>query len=252
MAKEKTANKKSSPDKLEIEALDPAAPTPKSFEPWSDEGSEVGKLVEDFIEAKTLEQRLPMASTRKSLQDLQNTIMNKTWPSAQVSPSWQIPHSAERFVEYYFEVRFDNNSMNFPKEATILVQKRTDEAPKIILEPLLDTIGGRLAKYAKTPSDEPQDFYVIMDARVKCIDNAIPNAQKKSTFFLRAHNTGEDLATAYANEQSNTLKLFDNPLEGLKWKNPMPAIVTLQWNKTEDGKRPFLELVAIKATNWNP
>jgi len=251
IAKEKSANKEKAPDKPNIEALEPVAPPPESVESPSDEGAEVGKLVEDFIEAKTLEQRLPMASTRKSLQDLQNTIMNKTWPSARVSPSSQITHSAERLVEYYFEVRFDNNSMNFPKEATILVQKRTDEAPKIILEPLLDTIGGWLAEYAKTPSDEPQDFYVIMDARVKCIDNAIPGAHKKSTFFLRAHNTGEDLATAYADEQSTTLKLFDNPLEGLKWKNPMPAIVTLKWNKTEDGKRPFLELMAIKSTNWN-
>ena len=32
----------------------------------------------------------------------------------------------------------------------------------------------------------------------------------------------------------------------------MPAIVTLQWNTTEDGKRAFLEVLVIKAKNWNP
>jgi hypothetical protein len=98
----------------------------------------------------------------------------------------------------------------------------------------------------------PEDFYVIMDARSRCFDDTVPNAAKKSTFFLRAHNSGADIATAYANEQSATRKLFDDPIDGLKWKNPIPVVITLQWNTSEDSNRPFLEIMEIKAKNWNP
>ena len=250
--KQNTAKKATEPDKTVAEAIDPLIPNADAVDQPTDAGAAVGKLVEDFVAAKNLEQRLPLIHTRKSQSELENTIMNKPWPRARISAETLIRHTAERLIEYYFEVHFDNNSMGFPEKATILVQTRAEEAPKVLLEPLLDTIGGRLAQYAKTPTEEPRDFYVIMDARVKCSDNAIPNARKKSTFFLRSHNTSENLATAYANEQSAPCKAFDNPLEGLKWKNPMPAIVTLQWNTTEDDKRPFLEVLVIKAKNWNP
>lgn len=87
-----------------------------------------------------------MIHTRISQSDLENTIMNKPWPRARISAESQIPHTAERLIEYYFEVHFDNNTMGFREKATILVQTRADEAPKVLLEPLLDTIGGRLAE----------------------------------------------------------------------------------------------------------
>jgi hypothetical protein len=91
-----------------------------------------------------------------------------------------------------------------------------------------------------------------MDARVKCFDHKIPNADKKCTFFLRSHIQGKDIVTAYANEQSAVRKEFDDPLGGLRWKNPIPVILTLQWNTQEDIARPFIEVIGIKAKSWNP
>jgi hypothetical protein len=91
-----------------------------------------------------------------------------------------------------------------------------------------------------------------MDARINCYQDTIPNAAKKSTFYFRAHYNGDDLAIAYANQQSETRQAFNSPLEGLKWKNPIPVVVTLQWNTIEDPKRPFLEVIEIKAKDWNP
>jgi hypothetical protein len=132
----------------------------------------------------------------------------------------------------------------------MLVHQRGNDDPKIVLEPLLDTVGDRLREFAKTPSSEPQDFYVIMDARIKCFDDKIPNSDKKCTFFLRAHINDEHIATAYASEISETRKQFDNPLNGLKWKDPIPVRVTLQWNTSEDYTRPFLELIEIKEKSW--
>lgn len=215
-------------------------------------GVEASRVVEQFLSATSFNERMLYVHTHLSQEDLQRGILNYKWPTAHYIPGSQIPHPAERLIEFYYEVSFGENSVGFPRKATLLVHKRANEEPKVILEPLLDTVGGRLRQFAKEPSIAPQDFYVIMDARSKCFDDNVPGADKKSTFYLRAHITGPDIATAYANDVSETRKEFDNPLTGLKWKNPMPVIVTLQWNIKEDHSRPFLEVIQIKAKSWNP
>lgn len=218
----------------------------------SQAGLIASRMVEQFLAATSFEERMMYVHSRQTHDQLRNTILSRKWPTAQITPGAQVSHPEERLVEYYFEVRFGENSINFPRKATLLVHQRASDEPKIIIEPLLDTVGGRLREFAKKPSSAPQDFYVIMDARVKCFDDKIPNSDKKCTFFLRPHIVGEDIATAYANEISATRKEFDNPLTGLKWKNPMPVLVTLQWNTTEDYTRPFIELIEIKSKTWTP
>lgn len=232
-------------------------PPPPAVEPAAVElppqaGAIARRMVEQFLAATTFDERMMYVLTKKTPSELQNSFLSRKWPTAQITPGAQIPHPAERLTEFYFEVRFGENSVGFPRETTILVHQRGDEEPKIILEPLLDTVGGRLRDFAKEPSSKPQDFYVIMDARVRCFDDKIPNADKKCTFFLRAHISGMDIATAYATEISQIRKQFDDPLAGFKWKKPMPVVVTLQWNTTEDYTRPFIEVIDIKAKNWNP
>lgn len=232
-----------------------ATPSPVDtahVEPPPQAGAIARRMVEQFLAATSFDERMLYVLTKKTPVELQNSILARKWPTAQITPGAQIPHPAERLTEFYFEVRFGENSVGFPREATILVHQRGDEEPKVILEPLLDTVGGRLRQFASEPSSKPQDFYVIMDARVRCFDDKIPNADKKCTFFLRAHITGMDIATAYVTESSQIRKQFDDPLAGFKWKKPMPVVITLQWNTTEDYTRPYIEVIDIKAKNWNP
>lgn len=217
----------------------------------SQAGLVASRTVEQFLAATSFEERMIHVQSRLHHDQLKNSILSRKWPTAQITPGAQISHPDQRLVEYYFEVRFGENSINFPRKATILVHQRGSDEPKIIVEPLLDTVGGRLREFAKKPSSSPQDFFVIMDARVKCFDDKIPGSDKKCTFFLRPHISGEDIATAYAHEISPTRAEFDNPLTGLKWKNPMPVVLTLQWNTTEDYTRPFLEVIEIKSKSWN-
>lgn len=229
----------------------PTSPEPSTPELPPQAGAVARRMVEQFLAATTFDERILYVLTKKSPMELQNTILSGKWPTAQITPGAQIPHPSERLTEFYFEVRFGENSMGFPREATILVHQRDDEEPKIILEPLLDTVGGRLRAFAKEPSSRPQDFYVIMDARSRCFDDKIPASDKKCSFFFRSHTTGVDIATAYASQVSQIRKEFDNPLAGFKWKNPMPVVVTLQWNTTEDYTRPYIEVIEIRAKNWN-
>lgn len=227
----------------------PSAPPPTTA---ANNGAIAKAMVEKFLSSSSLEQRIPYIFSKKPAAELKGTIFDQPWPKAEVIPGSQLPNSAERLIEYYYEVRFETNNLGFPEQAVILVHQRGNEEPKIIAEPLLDIIGPRLRDFTKIPTNIPQDFFVIMDARSRCFDDTVPNAAKKSTFYLRAHNSGSDIATAYANEQSDTRKLFDDPIDGLKWKNPIPVVVTLQWNTAEDSNRPFLEIIEIKAKNWNP
>lgn len=229
----------------------PTATTPDDQTP-PPSGLLAGQIMEKFLAAPGLAERLPYLASSKTPDELSTTFLARPWPIAQLTPGAQIPHPAEGLIEYYYEVRFGENSFGFPRLATFLLHQHGNEPPKILVDPLLDTIGGRLQDFAANPVDGPQDFFVIMDARVKCFDHKIPNADKKCTFFLRSHIQGKDIVTAYANEQSAVRKEFDDPLGGLRWKNPIPVILTLQWNTQEDIARPFIEVIGIKAKSWNP
>lgn len=211
-----------------------------------------GQIMEKFLVAPGLAERLPFLLSSKTPDELATTFLARPWPIAQLTPGAQIPHPTEGLIEYYFEVRFGENSFGFPRLATFLLHQHGNEPPKILVDPLLDTIGGRLQDFAANPSAAPQDFFVIMDARVKCFDHNVPNADKKCTFFLRSHIQGKDIVTAYAHEQSAVRKEFDDPLGGLRWKNPIPVILTLQWNTQEDTARPYIEVIGIKAKSWHP
>jgi hypothetical protein len=214
--------------------------------------TEPNQVIKRFLTTDDFEERLSYVITHLSGEELQNGLLSQKWPSAEYTLTAQIPRTSERLTEFYYEVRFGDNTVGFPTVATLLLIKRADEAAKVILDPLLDTVGGRLRAYAIDPTSKPKDFYVIMDARVKCTDDTIPNGDQKCMFYLRSHTTGQNIATAFAHQNSPTHQKFDNPLSGLKWKNPMPVVLTLQWNTSEDDARPFLEVIDIKSQNWRP
>lgn len=211
-------------------------------------------VLEEFLNASSLDVRKPMMVTKSSDGDLIAAKFDKTWPPYTITIGSQNTYPKERLVEYYYLVNFEENQLGFPKLAIFLLQKRGDEEAKVVVAPLLDTIGGRLATFAAQPQPQPQDFYAVMEAVMFCRNDKIPNAKKKSEFYLRASNKGENIAVAYVNEQSEIHKAFTNPdpLDNLKWKNPIPVVVTLHWNSEEDPARPFLEIIEIKAKNWNP
>lgn len=217
-------------------------------------GEVASRVLEQFLSANTFNERMMYIHSHRKPEELQQTILATKWPTAQFTPGTQIknPDPSIRLTEFYYKVTFGENSYNFPTEATFLLHQRGDEEPKVVLEPLLDNIGGRLREFAKTPTVAPQDFYVIMDARVRCIDETIPESESKFSFYLRAHTSARgDIATAYAKNTSSVRAEFDNPVSGLKWRNPTPVVLTLQWN-TKIADRPFLEVIEIKSKNWNP
>lgn len=234
----------------EAVVLDPTPGVKHAVAP--DNGAiEVAKLVDQFLSATSYAERKNIITTKRQIIELEQSILAKPFPSYDVNAGAQIPIADENLTEFYYEIRFYKNDIGLPKLCTLLIQKRGSDPAKIIVDPFLDIVDGRLANFAKHSQDGLLDFYVIMDPRVKCFDDNVPNAFKKSTFYLRAHSNGDDIATAYATEVSSVRQLFNDPTSGLKWKLPIPVVVTLQWNKNEDKQRPFLELVNIKALNWS-
>jgi hypothetical protein len=245
------------PAPLAPSTLTPLASPPDEVKPETNpepeelpSGALAFKTVEQFLAAKSLEERVIYVQTRLSPEELPDTILAYNWPTAIVTPGSQIPHPQERLTEFYYEARFGENSQKFPRVATILVHQRGSEPPKVLLDPLLDTIGGRLSAFVKKPTAGTLDFYTIMEAHPHCFMPEIPNSDKKSTFHLRAHINGEIIASTYANEKSSVLDEFADSLTGLKWRNPSPVVVTLQWNTSESPTRPFIELIAIKSKDW--
>jgi hypothetical protein len=234
-------------------------------------------MVELFLKAKDYSQRKPLVRTQFSEDFILTSFANQKWPLSTVILESIDPYPAERKITYRYHVDFGENAAGFPLEALILVNQTGSNPPKIELDPLFDTIGGRLREFAKSPfSDETkifgipddsaeipyiepsslkdsQDFYCVVNAREKAYQstNPIPNSEKKSTFNLRAYADGKEIAVAYASERSNVRQSFANRVNGLGWNQSKPMKLTLKWNLKEDPRKPYIEVIAIKSIGWS-
>ena len=235
------------------------------------------KMVAQFLKAKDYSERRSFVRTRISEEDILNSFANKKWPLSEASLEPIDINPAENKITYRFHVNFGINGYGFPEDVLIMVNQLGSNPAKIELDPLFDTIGGRLRQFAESPYStdtktygiegdrseamflnhsslkESQDFYCVVNAREKSYEATapIPNIDKKCTFNLRAYTDGKEIAVAYAKEKSKVREAFANQFNGLGWNKSRPMRLTLKWNVEEDPEKPYIEVIAIKSIDWN-
>lgn len=264
-----------------LEAILDGTDTQESDDQQSDSSSmpqsksrEVGQMLEKFLKANNLEERKAFIESNLPEEILKESVFNKLWPIANASLLKQEPFPEMRLIEYNYHVEFAVNAAGFPTDALIVVHQYGSNSPKIYIDPLLDTIGGNLKKYAKSheidkkqqlgmlneDGQEPfyqdsktkpqQDFYCIIDARRDSYSQDIPDHGNKASIKILAYNQGDEIAVAYINYASELFKLIEDQKTKLRWNEPTRAKITLKWNLKEDPTRPFLEVIKIYSLDW--
>jgi hypothetical protein len=234
------------------------------------------RMIERFLKANEFQDRKPSVHTEQPEDFLLETFVNKKWPLSTWALETIEPFPAERKIIYRYHVSFADNLQGFPADALVVVNQLGSNLPKIELDPLFDTIGGRLREYESSPSKgdpklygmpdetgaipyyenaslkDSQDFYCVVNAREKCYPiSPIPNPEKKSTLNLRAYLEGSEIAVAYVNEKSKVRESFANRVNGVGWNQSTPMKITLKWNVKEDRYKPYLEVIDIKSMDWS-
>jgi hypothetical protein len=215
--------------------------------PWKDAEA----VLEKFLAAKSLPERLPLIETRTSPELLASSCLATPLPAVRkMIPELRETNPVERVIDCYFNVEFEATER--PSQAqTILVRTRGTNAPLIVADPFLDTYGGRLAAYVATPSDKSGIFQVVVYAVASCTDPSIPNREKKLTLKLLSSDNTREIARAYFGRQSKISEMLEDGNYSLNYGNAKACTVMLRWNNEDNPGQPYLEAIAIKSLDWN-
>jgi hypothetical protein len=232
----------------------PSGQVVKDAPPISADGANAIRAEETlnrFLTASSLDERLELIDPLLPAEQLQDTILSRPLPDViGVTPETPSFDPIEKISNFPFRVSFQGGEGSI-SEYTILVRYRADLPPKIVIEPFLDLVGGRLARFAATPTSGAQTFRAVIEAMPRCFEENIPSPDKKFTYKLTACDVGRATARAYASRYSSLAEDLFTPDSKIRWGKRVRATITLEWNTTEDPTQPYIELLEIKGLDWN-
>ncbi len=231
--------------------VDPPPPLPEGLNAkplGEDERAVLGK----FLSARTLEERLPVIETKTPQAELAGTCLAAPLPpAADYALDYQETDSMEDKIDFFYYVSFQKEQ-GPPEKFTILVRTRGKSQPKVVVDPFLDTFGGRLAAYASKPTDKAGVFQVIADPIATCLDPKVPDKEKKLTLKLLPCENTKEIALAFFGRQSKIGQMLEDGTHSLSYGKPKPCTIMLSWNMKDDPNHPFIEAVHLKALDWTP
>lgn len=210
------------------------------------------EVLEKFLAAKTLAERMPIIETQTPEAELATSCLNSPLPAtSKIEIDAQETNSVEQVVDFYHNVDFVVEGQPISPQ-TILVRTRGTSGPKVVVDPFLDTYGGRLAAFAKAPTDKAGVFQVIVSAVASCNDENVPNREKKLTLKLLSRDNTKEIARAYFGRQSKIGEMLEDGTYSLSYGKAKACTVMLRWNADDNPAMPYLEALTIKALDWNP
>jgi hypothetical protein len=230
---------------------EPLPEPPSGLEPL-DSQKAAQDVLEKFLTAKSLPERLPLIETKTTEPELVKSCLSGALPaSSNIVPEFRETNAVEQVIDFYYSVDFDAGS-NRLSPYTILVRKRGNSDPKIVTDPFLDSFGGRLGTYAKTPSEKAGIFQVIIYAVASCNDENVPNREKKLTLKMLPKEDSKEIARAYFGRQSRIGRMLEDGTYSISFGKARPCTVMLRWNTEDRPETPYLEAIDLKTLDWNP
>lgn len=223
----------------------------------AEQSIEAQDVLRDFLRASSIGARLPLIEPALERGDLEGTAIDTPLLSVQrMTPGLPVRNELENFVDHPFSVRFERDEAA-PLSVLVVVRKRHEQKPKVLIEPLLDLFGGRLRDFAAAPVDEPGTFHAVIEALPRCFDETVPNPENKISYKLAADIHDVEITRAYVSKFSPLAEMLYSPDSELRWGKRLPATVTVKWNREEaaddgqDPAQPYLELIEIKSLDWS-
>ena len=210
------------------------------------------KCLEEFLKARTLEERLPMIESKLSPEQLAQTVIAEPLPHAlRYATELQQKDPIENLIDVYCSVDFDAGT-GLANPQTVLIRMRGESEPKVVVDPFLDLFGGRLAAYASNKTEKGGTFQVIASPVAHCYNKNVPNREQKLTLKLLARDNTAPIAEAFFSKFSKIGEMLDDDGSGFRYGQAQACTILLRWNLDEDPEKPYLEALDIQELNWNP
>jgi hypothetical protein len=226
-------------------------PTGQQTAPILSPAMDALEVLERFLSAKTLAERLPLIETKTPEEELATSILAAPFPTVlNTVIDAQETNPLESFIDFYYNVDFENGEARANPQ-TILVRTRRDSRPKVLVDPFLDMFGGRLAAYAATPSDKAATFQVLVYPVAACLDPKIREREKKRTLKLLARDNSREIALAHFSVHSKIDEMLRDGSFSLTYGSAKACTIMLDWNTEEQPEHPYLQAVKIVSLDWN-
>jgi hypothetical protein len=231
--------------------LEPPPALPDGM-PAMAQGKAAIEVLEKFFAAKSLAERLPYMETQTPEAELATSVLAGPLPTVvYLELDTQDSNPIEQLMDYYHNVDFQVES-NQVSQQTLLVRTRGQSPPKVVVDPFLDSYGGRLLAYSKAPSEKAGIFQVIISAIASCNDERIPFPEKKFTLKLLPRDGAKEITRAYFGRQSKIAQMLQDGTYSFNYGSAKACTVMLRWNTEDDSDFPYLEAIDLKAQDWNP
>jgi hypothetical protein len=238
--------------KVEPPASAEAVPTPPVEPELSTPARAAMNVLEKFFSVQTLAERLPLIETKTPEEELMISSIASSLPKVgRISIEAVENNAAKQVIDYFYHVQFENLTLGIPSVA-VLVRTRGAGEPKVVVDPFLDSFGGRLAAFASKPSDQVGTFQVIVWPLAACYDLKVPNRNDKLTLKLLAKDDTKEIVLAYFSKQSQIAAMLEDDSHRLSYGKAQVATISLRWNSKDNQAPPFFEVFEIKALNWDP
>ena len=242
--------------KLYVEGEPPptiASSTKRKSAPITDlDPSDAASVLDRFLNANSLEERLPFLSrSKRSQKELSNSSLAKPLPEVLHSRLLHyMVNNSERHTEHFFEVSFQKEVGERPYPILIQINDWGEGQCKIHTDAFLDLFEDQLSQFASKPVAGTRTFHIVADAYKHCFDEIIPDWDKKSFLKLRNHPRMSPRLIAYFNRNSQMAEEISRP-DSLPWGESGICTVTVAWNM-ENPENPFVELIDVVGFTWEP
>lgn len=217
--------------------------------------SQSSAILDRFLKAKSYEERRPYLTTSyRTEAELLTSGLNKPMPrklSAELRHMQKDPKVLT--LETYFQVTLAAPEGAPPQEHRSIfvrmVSFSEDEPPRVHTDPFIDIYDNLPAVFSQNPEASPLTLRTIVEISTLCFDDSVPNQHKKGviTFLPNINRAKNTLSKAYLGKET---ELFQRLKKQLEPGTQRPVTLTIQWNKTEDPKKPYIEVAHLDGIGW--
>ncbi|RYD27940.1 MAG: hypothetical protein EOP87_20375 [Verrucomicrobiaceae bacterium] len=199
-----------------------------------------------FLAARNLEERLPLLESGTPPEELGKSVLAGPLQATGSFESLEVRFDKVMGTnEVLFKCGFRRGE-GTPDSSLILMRTRGNQRPKVVVDPFLDTYGGRFAAFAASPREGVEKFRIVATIFEFCSDEMIPAHDLKYTMKLSGAPGSPDLAKAYFGRSSPLREKLEKL--GVRYGQGVGATVSLRWNT--EGK-PHIEVVDVVSLDWS-
>ncbi|MEM9081136.1 MAG: hypothetical protein AAGC74_10640, partial [Verrucomicrobiota bacterium] len=173
-------------------------------------------------------------------------------PYSSIHPDKVALDSEENRTDYYYLIGWDGDQNSPPEPVTILLHSwHPSEPPRLHAEAFLQSYRRSVERFAASPVDEPQSFFVLASCVPRCFDSNIPNANEKATLKIVSFPRDNSETAVFFSRNTELYETIKSYQNGAIMSRPMALTVTLQWSDPSEGNR-YPELIKIDSFDWHP